>query len=76
MFVCQLGTWLRLGMEKTTGCATLEQGTGGTLDAHAMAGKHKSVLLQVVGLTQGVCPVLAQEFSKVAHRAQPTLEGA
>ena len=54
-------------MDKTTSCAILHQGTGGNLGVHTMAGRHKSVLLQVLGPASGVCPVLAQEFPEVAH---------
>ena len=47
-------TRFRLGVDKTTGYAITCQGTGGTLDTHTMFGKHKSVLLGVVGLPPGV----------------------
>ena len=43
--LCVNVDWLSLVMDKTTGCAILCQGTGGTLGAHTMAGRHKSVLL-------------------------------
>ena len=71
----KLGTWLRLGMDKTTSCALLHQGTGGTSSAHTMAGRHVPVLLKVLGPASGVCPALAQELPEVAHRARALAGG-
>ena len=62
----KLGTWLRLGMDKTTGCAILHQGTGGMSGAHTMVGRHKSVLLQVFGPAPGVCLALILSSSFIA----------
>ena len=39
------GPGLGWGMDKTTGCAILHQGTGGTLGAHTMTGRRMPVLL-------------------------------
>ena len=62
------GTGLRLGMDKTNDCptcalteygtSTLFQGTGRTLGAHTMAGRHKSVLLEVLGPAPVICLAL------------------
>ena len=48
-------------MGKTNDCAIFRQDTGGTLGVHTMAGRHKSVFLQVLDLVPGICLVLAQE---------------
>ena len=62
-------------MDKTTGCAILHQGIGGTSGAHTMAGRHIPLLLQVPGPAPGVCPALAQEFPEVMHRSLALGEG-